>query len=30
MMLEASSFTTIGVISNAARVVRDWQPDFAR
>jgi 5-methylthioribose kinase len=28
MMVETSSFPTIGAVTKAAREVRDWQPDF--
>jgi 5-methylthioribose kinase len=30
MMVDTSSFRTIGAITRAARDIRDWQPDFAR
>jgi 5-methylthioribose kinase len=30
MMLEPASFPTIGAVTQAARELRDWQPDFAR
>ena len=30
MMLEPSAFPTIGAVTMAARMVRDWQPDFAK
>ena len=29
LMLETSAFPTIGAVTMAARMVRDWQPDFA-
>jgi 5-methylthioribose kinase len=29
MMVETSSFPTIGAVTKAAREVRDWQPEFA-
>jgi 5-methylthioribose kinase len=28
MMVETSSFPTIGAVTRAAREIRDWQPDF--
>jgi 5-methylthioribose kinase len=28
MMVETPSFPTIGAVTMAARLVRDWQPDF--
>jgi 5-methylthioribose kinase len=30
MMVETSSFATIGAVTKAAREIREWQPDFAK
>jgi 5-methylthioribose kinase len=30
MMLDTPSFSTIGAVTRAARLLRDWQPDFSR
>jgi 5-methylthioribose kinase len=30
MMVETSSFPTIGAVTKAARAIREWQPDFAK
>jgi hypothetical protein len=29
MMVETASFSTIGAVTMAARLVRDWEPEFA-
>ena len=30
MMVETSSFPTIGAVTKAARAIREWQPDFVK
>ena len=30
MMVETSSFPTIGAVTKAARAIREWEPDFVK